>query len=310
MKIKRADLEGSLKHYLQNLAIRAVFRVAFLLPYGPRVRMVGWITSRIIGPLAGYNARVAANLNYVMPDLPHREVKRLMRGVTDNAGRTLMEIYSGDAFVERMKSVPFEGAGVEALYAARDNRTPVILVTGHFGNYDVPRGALNAQGFNLGALYNPMRNPFFNAHYEQAIGAIGQPIFPRGRRGFARLLRHLSGGGMIGFLVDVFNGGGAKLSYFGKPAMTALSAAELALKYNALVIPIYGIRQEDGLSFKVQVEPPIAHTTPEDMTQALNDSLEAVTRQHMEQWFWIHRRWKPEKVALIDAKRAKKMGPS
>ena len=33
-------------------------------------------------------------------------------------------------------------------------------------------------------------------------------------------------------------------------------------------------------------------TTPEDMTQALNDSLEARVRQHMGQWLWFHNRWK------------------
>lgn len=214
MKIKRGDLDGSLSHYLQNLVLRAIFGAARLLPYAPRVRMVGWITSWVIGPLAGYNRRVKNNLAHVMPDLPPREVKRLMRGVTDNAGRTLMEIYSGAEFVERMKTTPFEGDGVEALYAARDSRRPVILVTGHFGNYDVPRGALIAQGFDLGALYNPMRNPFFNAHYEQAIGTVGRPIFPRGRRGLGRLLRHLSDGGMIGFLVDIFVSNGAELSFF------------------------------------------------------------------------------------------------
>jgi KDO2-lipid IV(A) lauroyltransferase len=32
------------------------------------------------------------------------------------------------------------------------------------------------------------------------------------------------------------------------------------------------------------------------MTQAINDSLEAEVRGHMEQWFWIHRRWKPDRT--------------
>ena len=56
--------------------------------------------------------------------------------------------------------------------------------------------------------------------------------------------------------------------------------------------PTYAIRQPDGLSFEIIVEPPIPHGTPEAMTQALNDSLEALVRKHLDQWFWIHRRWK------------------
>jgi KDO2-lipid IV(A) lauroyltransferase len=52
------------------------------------------------------------------------------------------------------------------------------------------------------------------------------------------------------------------------------------------------VRQRDGLSFQIIVEAPIPHGTPESMTQALNDSLESIVRQNIDQWFWIHRRWK------------------
>ncbi|AJE46350.1 lysophospholipid acyltransferase family protein [Celeribacter indicus] len=304
MKIRRGEIEGPLGHYLEDLAVRALLRLALALPYETRVRMMGWLVSRVIAPLAGYDRRVRDNLAHVMPELPEAEVRRLMRAVADNAGRTLIEIYSGRDFIARMKDVEFDGPGVAVLREARDTRRPVILLTGHFGNYDVPRAALIADGYDVGSLYNPMRNRFFNAHYVAAISKIGQPMFPRGRKGYAQLLKHLKSGGMIGFLVDVYMPSAPILSFFGKPARTALSAAELALKYDALLVPIYGVRQPDGLSFRVQVEAPVPHGTPEEMTQALNDSLEAITRQHMEQWFWIHRRWKPERIAKALAREA------
>ena len=75
-------------------------------------------------------------------------------------------------------------------------------------------------------------------------------------------------------------------------ARTALSAAELALKYDALLVPTYAVRRPDGLTFDIIVEPPIPHGSAKAMTQALNDSLETLVRQHMDQWFWVHRRWK------------------
>lgn len=297
MKIKRGEIEGTLGQYLENLLIRGLLKLALALPYETRVRFMGWFMSRVIAPLAGYDKRVRDNLHHVMPDLPEAEVKRLMRAVPDNAGRTLIEIYSGTDFIERIRDVTFEGPGADIIREARDARRPVILLTGHFGNYDVPRAALIADGCNVGSLYNPMKNRFFNAHYVAAISAIGQPMFPRGRKGYAQLLKHLKSGGMIGFLSDVYAHSAPVLSFFGKPARTALSAAELALKYDALLVPIYGVRQKDGLSFRVQVEAPVPHGAPEEMVQALNDSLEAITRAHMEQWFWIHRRWKPELLA-------------
>ncbi|MCA0044637.1 lysophospholipid acyltransferase family protein [Celeribacter litoreus] len=296
MKITRGGIEGKPGHYVQNLLMRGLLKLALTLPYETRVRSMGWTMAHIIAPLAGYSRRVRENLDYVMPDLPASEVKRLQRDVADNAGRTLIEIYSGKEFIARMKDIAFEGPGAEILKDARDTRRPVILHTGHFGNYDVPRAALIAHGYDVGSLYNPMRNRFFNEHYVKAIGTIGEPLFPRGRRGYAQMLKHLKSGGMIGFLSDVYKRNGALLSYFGKPARTALSAAELALKYDALLVPIYGVRQDDGLNFRVQIEAPIPHSTAEEMAQALNDSLEAITREHMEQWFWIHRRWKPDRL--------------
>ena len=87
---------------------------------------------------------------------------------------------------------------------------------------------------------------------------------------------------------------GAPLKYFGKTALTGLSAADLALKYNALIIPIYGLRLPNGIDFKIICERSITHSTSEKMTQELNDSLEALVKEHMGQWFWIHRRWKPD----------------
>ncbi|MCG6903848.1 MAG: lauroyl acyltransferase, partial [Rhodobacter sp.] len=76
------------------------------------------------------------------------------------------------------------------------------------------------------------------------------------------------------------------------PAWTALSAAEMAVKYDALVVPIYGLRHADGIGFDIIVDTPIPHGEPLTMTQAMNDSLARLVRDHMDQWFWIHRRWK------------------
>jgi len=81
--------------FASNLAIRALIGAALLVPYRYRVPMAGWVVSRLVAPLAGYSKRVRDNLAHVMPDLPQTEVRRLMRAVPDNAGRTLIEIYSG-----------------------------------------------------------------------------------------------------------------------------------------------------------------------------------------------------------------------
>ncbi len=290
--------------FVANLVIRMIIGTALLLPYRLRVPLAGWVVSRIVSPVAGYSTRVRENLAHVCPDLPIAEVERLVRAVPDNAGRTLIEIYSGKNFIDRFKTAPLTGPGVEHLDSAHKNGRPVVLVTGHFGNYDAPRAALIAKGYPVGALYREMNNGYFNPHYVAAISKIGTPVFPRGRKGLSGLIRFLRDGGMAGILIDQYMTDGADLTFFGKTAPTALSAAEIALKYDALVVPIYGVRQPNGLDFEVLCEAPIAHGSPEDMTQALNDSLEALTRKHMDQWFWIHRRWKPDREAWRQSRRA------
>ncbi|WP_347313076.1 lysophospholipid acyltransferase family protein [Defluviimonas sp. SAOS-178_SWC] len=282
----------SVRDRLTNAAARAVIGLARALPYRTRVPVAGRIVSRVVAPLAGWRRRIRDNLALACPDLPPAEVERLVRAVPDNVGRTMIELYSGAEFVDRVRELPLQGAGAAALEAAHRDGRPVILATGHFGNYDVARAALIARGYRVGGLYRPMKNPLFNAHYVDAISQIGTPLFPRGKKGMGEMVRFLKSGGMLGLLMDQHMRHGVALSFFGQTALTATSAADLALKYGADVIPIYGVRQPDGLSFEIVAEAPIPHGDPEVMTQAINDSLERLTRRHMGQWFWIHRRWK------------------
>lgn len=288
MKADTPPARGS----LQTRALILLIEMLLRLPYATRVRLCGLVMAWVIAPVAGYRARVRENLAHALPDLPRAEVRRMMRAVPDNVGRTLIEIYSGPEFIARATAAPVTGAGLPALEAAHAAGRPVILVTGHFGNYDASRAALIARGFRVGGLYRPMQDAAFNDHYVAAITGIGTPIFPRGQPGLAGMLRFLRSGGMLGMVIDQHMWHGARLQFFGQTAYTALSAAELALKYEALLVPVYGVRQSDGLTFEVIVEDPIPPGSPEAMTQALNDSLERLVRRHPDQWFWIHRRWK------------------
>ena len=188
--------------------------------------------------------------------------------------------------------MPVEGPGLACLEQAHREGRPVVLVTAHFGNYDAWRAALLARGFRIGAFYRPMRNPVFNRRYVAAMERIGTPMFPAGREGMAGMVRFLRGGGMLGLVADHHIGTGVPLDFLGRPALTALSAAELALRYDAPLVPLYGIRQPDGLSFRVRIEAPVPPSDPATMTAALNASAGAVIRAHMGQWFWLHRRWK------------------
>ncbi|HBD90049.1 MAG TPA: lauroyl acyltransferase [Gemmobacter sp.] len=279
-------------HWLQNAVLRGLIGALLLLPYRWRVPLCGWIFARVIAPLAGYNRRIRDNLHLIFPDMAPDEIRRMQRAVPDNIGRSVIEMYSGAPFFARAEAASLHGPGLAAMAEAKAAGRPVVMVTGHFGNYLASRVALRARGFAVAGLYRPMTNRYFNAHYVAAMAQSGEPLFERGRQGMAAMLRFLRQGGMIGIVQDQHMKHAPVLSFFGHPAKTALSAAELALKYDALLIPSYATRKANGLDFDILVDAPIPTGSAEAMTQALNDHLEAHVRRHPEQWFWIHKRWK------------------
>ena len=286
-------MTASLKDRAASALFQTLIGAFRLLPYRRRVPAMGWVFAHLAAPLAGWRRRIRDNLALARPDLPASEVRRLTRAVPDNAGRALMEIYSGPRFLTQVNATdPLCGPGLPALEQAAAAGRPVIIACAHFGNYDAMRAGLAARGWPIGALYRPMNNAAFNRHYIPAIEAIAQPLFPRGRAGLGGMLRFLKAGGMLCLGFDQFDRHGASLRFFGLPTETVLTPAELALKYQALLVPVAGIRQPDGLSFRVQVGEPIPPSDAATMMQALNDDLERLVRAHMDQWFWVHRRWK------------------
>ncbi|WP_375172754.1 lysophospholipid acyltransferase family protein [Pseudooceanicola sp.] len=280
--------------YLVNLILGGMVRLALALPYRLRLPLIGGFASRILSPLAGWPKRIRANLAHAWPDLPTEEVEKIVRQVPDNAARTLIEIYSGAEFKARLKDITPEGPGWSALEEARAAGRPVFLISGHFGNYDAVRAFVAMQYGDVGGLYRPLNNVYFNRHYVRAILQTSQPVFERGRRGLAEMMKFVRQGNIMAMLSDQHFGHGAPLTFFGKTAYTALSVPDIALKYDVLILPCYGIRQADGLSFRLWFDEPVRHSTPEEMGQRLNDSLEAMVRQHPGLWLWLHRRWKDE----------------
>ena len=283
----------TLRDRINNAAARTILGGALLLPYRVRVPLVGWLVANVVAPLAGWRKRIRANLALALPDLPPREVDHIVRTVPNNVGRTLIEIYSGEGFIERIRSAPVEGPGTAALEAARGK--PLVLVTAHMGNYDAVRGKFARTGYPMGALFRPMDNPLFHAHYLKAISTIAEPVFPTDGRGIAGLVRHLKDGGTIGIVADVAARKAPVLKFFGQPAHTPLSAAEWAVKYDAPIIPVFGLRNDDGMSFRLFVAQPIPHGPPKEMMQRYNDVVEEIVREYPDQWFWIHNRWKTGK---------------
>ena len=282
----------SLADRLIDLVLRAFIALMLSLPYRWRVPATGWVMRRVFAPLGRYDRRAQDNLQKIYPEMTPERRREIARGVADNMGRTLIENYSTRDLLRRMADTPIAGDGVAVIEEARETGRPVILVSGHFGNYEAARAALVSRGYNVGGLYRPARNKFFNEHYSRTMHAFGGPVFEQGPRGTAGFVRHLRAGGLLVLLFDQHVIEGVPLPFLGKPAATATSAAQLALRYGAALIPFYATRRENGLDFDICFEAPVPPSDAETMTRALNASLEARIASHPEQWFWVHRRWK------------------
>ncbi|WP_435228807.1 lysophospholipid acyltransferase family protein [Pseudopelagicola sp. nBUS_20] len=279
------------QHWISNKLFRGFLWAINQLPYDQRLHLSGLVASRIISPLTGTRRRIRNNLALVMPELPKAKSQQIVRGVPYHMGRTLIEFYSPIEFSKRIHKLKFSGAGLAAIEQAQSEGRGVMLITGHIGNYEAINAAFVGKGYQIGGLYKRMSNPYFNEHYVAAMAAIGEPLFERSRRGMAAMVRYLRSGGMVGLILDQRMNDAPVLKFMGKPARTAVSAAEMALKYNSLIVPCYAIRDAQG-AFEISIEEPLEHTTPEIMTQKLNDSLEAQVRANPEQWMWTHNRWK------------------
>lgn len=227
----------------------------------------------------------------VFPDMSSRARAKLGQDMGRQMGQTLFEIYHDAEFQTHHHKFKPSGPGLEALKQAHAAGKGAIIVSGHFGQWEAVRAVVKMNGMESGAVYRPNTNRHYERRMFAGIEAGGKPILATGRVGTKALVRHLREGGIIAILLDEKYAEGVRLPFLGHDALTSLSAAQLALKYDLPMIPAYGIREADGHTFRVEFEAPIPPSDSLTMTRAFNDSLSARILANPEQWYWMLRRW-------------------
>ncbi|MFT4915189.1 MAG: KDO2-lipid IV(A) lauroyltransferase [Yoonia sp.] len=227
----------------------------------------------------------------VFPNMKRSARSQLGQNMGRQMGQTLFEIYHDDDFQHQHHKFHVSGPGLDAIKAAQAAGKGAIIVSGHFGQWEAVRAVIKMHGMESGAVYRPNKNRHYERRIRKGIEAGGKPIFATGRVGTKALVRHLREGGIVSILLDEKYSEGVRLPFLGHDALTSLSAAQLALKYDLPMIPAYGIRMEDGLSFQVEFEAPIPHTDSIVMTRTFNDSLSARILTNPDQWYWMLKRW-------------------
>ena len=278
-------------HHVRYIPLLSALTVSRWRRFDTRSRALGAAIGWVMRWFPPARRKFERELMRVYPAMPRNQRARMSRDMGRNMGRTLFEIYHCAEFQHRQDRFTVSGPGLAALEAARDAGKGAIIVSGHFGQWEAVRAVLKARGLETGAVYRPQTNPHYQRRLLAGIEAGGRPILETGSIGTKALVRHLRGGGFIAILLDEKYPEGARLPFLGRPALTSLSAAQLALKYGLPMVPAYGTRTGDGDHFDVTFEAAIPHSDSQTMTQAFNDSLSARIRAHPEQWYWLLRRW-------------------
>jgi Kdo2-lipid IVA lauroyltransferase/acyltransferase len=183
--------------------------------------------------------------------------------------------------------------------AALDAGSGVVMVAGHFGNWELAAAGLAARGIPIDAVIQSQSNPYFDGMINRARARLGVTVIRRG--GATRgAIEALNRGHVIGLVADQdARGAGVFVPFFGRPASTHRGAALLAIRSGAPLFLGMAIRRPDGrYEGRVQRIPVPETGEFEDrvvaLTAAFTRELEAAIREFPAQYFWHHRRWKTQ----------------
>lgn len=256
----------------------------------------GWL-ARTLGPRIPVTRRARRNMAAALPHLSEAERERYITEMWDNLGRTFAEYPHLEKFWSVKPGARIEICGMEHALAAISKGRGGLFVSGHCGNWEVLPRCIKDVGQQGTLVYRPPNNPYVDAWISRQR-SIGLPTMAaKGGESARSLIRTLKSGGFLAMLVDQKANDGISVPFFGRAAMTATGAPNLALRHNAPIVPAWGERLP-GQRFRLTVYPeiPFPNTGDRDkdtyaLALALNQFLEARIRENPANWLWLHSRW-------------------
>ena len=271
-----------------------VLAIGRILPFWLRGKMFGFLGKLIVMYLPKARKRVHRGLITVFPGLSKKEINSITKKVGCNTALTLSELLMNDDYKKRKKLISADGEGFETLKEAKSNGQGAIIVSAHFGQWEAIRHHLAENNMETGAVYRKNNNPFYERLFLKSIKHGGLPIIARGGKGNISMIRHLKKGGFFALLVDQDSHSGKQIKFLGQDARTTTAPAEMALRYDLPLVPVFAVRQENGQNIKLEYEEAIIHTDAITMTNEINDRISARIQKNPDQWYWLHNRWNKE----------------
>lgn len=297
-----------MKDYLGYITVRFLSFIFCILPL-----QFGLFIGRCIGAVIFFinkKRRVIAYANLKAAFCKEKkpgEIKKIVKGVYRNLGQVFIEILrfpvTDKRYIERF--VDFKG--LERIEEGVSRGKGTVLLTAHFGNWELSSLAGGLAGLPLSVLAREQKHTRLNDLLNSYRQMAGCKII---KKGFStrQLVKALRSKEVVGILTDQDAGKlGVFVDFFGRPTSTHSGAFVFAQKTGARILPTFIVRQE-GPYHKVDILKPIEFKNGQDSKpdiasaiQEFSHVLESYVRKHPEQWLWVHKRWKstPYRSILI-----------
>ena len=277
--------------------------IAVLVRYLPRNVML--FLGNLLGDFAFYILRVRRkqvlkNLKFAFGNQKSDiELKKIARETYKNLGKTLLEFLQLPRMNgTRIKRV-VDTSELSKIDAILRHGNGAILLGAHFGNWELLGAAFGLGGYPVNVIGRLSDNKKIGHIIDRYRRLVGMKVIQKNDP-IRKVLRALSNNELVAILMDqntrkdmVF------VDFFGRPAATAKGVAVFALRTGVPVVPVFIVRERKY--HKILIGNPIyAHSsenTDDDIqryTAQFSKVIESYIRQHPDQWFWLHNRWKTQ----------------
>jgi len=247
---------------------------------------------------------VLANLRRVFGEtVPEAEIWRLAQAHYAHLARLVAEFLRFHLRSPVQRAAMVRVDNMETILRAAGQGKGVLLLTGHFGNWEVATvagiGNFPQYRGRLHFVRRVLHPAWLDALVTRRFRRAGFGVLPK-KGSLDAVLDRLAAGDVVVFVFDQHASGsdGIPVEFFGHPAGTFRSLAILALATGAPVVPAASWREPDGRHV-LRFEEALPLIECEDVNEAIrrntrtyNAALERLVLRHPEQWFWVHRRWK------------------
>ncbi|MBI5554273.1 MAG: lysophospholipid acyltransferase family protein [Elusimicrobia bacterium] len=250
-----------------------------------------------------HRANVLANLRYILPPETSLKVrKEKVRAVFVNFNKYLFEFFS-IKILDREQTKNIMAPQMAALFSELNRKKqPFIIVSAHFGNWEIAANVLDSLGFVNNLIYQPHKDKRINDFFINNRDYRNTKLVPLGM-GLKNAFKSLKKGEMLTMVGDwgLGDDAGIEVLFFGQKTLFPRGPAKIAVKTKVPIFPSMSVREGPN-KFYIGYEEPISwdRQAPEEeqiksITQSFASILEKQVRSHPEQWLIFRRIWPEQK---------------